>query len=416
MLLLLPLALLLALCRPASAQQWYHPGPIFFCNGDGGFWFNAEALYMSHNQDAHSIPVIDGPEGFRLGDDNLDWQPGTRMTAGIFEEDYELSGSYLFLSPFSSARGGLLTHALDFDGPLAYFSAIPAARTAVDPTDNPNFITPGTTFSVLNTAANTSGETDALEFLRPGVRFEAEYITEFSDVEVNYAQRELLGRPWRFGLGFRHSRVQENAFAAFSGTFGTVASNGGVPFNNGLSAGSLTGSGLVLLSNAVTNTGFSDAVAAPPAAADQLLLTSGTVTSNQLYGAQVLAEAFLLQTESLSLSFFVKPGVFVNLAKGTITEIYADTLNDKSAYGRLLYDRETSYSFLGNIGATMRYYVWDHVSVSAGYEMFYVTGLALASDQLVAITTPVTGAATLSLRTDNAILIHGGRIGLEIAF
>lgn len=401
--------------NPARGGEGFDSGPAH-CYRHWGFWFTAEALYMSHSQAAHSLPVITGPEAFRLGDDSLDWQPGTRLTAGVFEDDYELSGSYLFLSPWSAGRSGLLTGALDFDGPLAYFAADPAARTSVDPSSNPNFITPGTMFSTLNTAANASGETDALEFLRPGARFESEYVTEFSDVEVNFSQREQLGRPWRFGLGFRHARVQENGFAAFSGTFGTVAAQGGAPFNNGLSDGALSGSGLDLISAAATNNGFSDAILNPPTAADQLLLTSGTVTTNQLYGAQVQAEAFLLQTEDVSLSFFAKPGIFVNLAKGTISELYADTLNDRSAYARVLYDRETTYSFLGNVGATLRYFVWDNVAVSAGYEMFYVTGLALASDQLVAITTPVTGAARLSLRTDNAVLIHGGRIGLEIAF
>lgn len=121
------LCLLLATFSRAHGSDWYDTGPIF-CGNEWGFWFTAEALYMSHSQAAHSIPVISGPEGFRLGDDNLDWQPGTRVTAGVFEDDYELTGSYLFLSPFSSGRSGMLNRGLDFDGPMAYFSAIPGRR------------------------------------------------------------------------------------------------------------------------------------------------------------------------------------------------------------------------------------------------------------------------------------------------
>lgn len=410
---------LCAVCAPAAeiaAQEVLEP-PIAAGYRNWGFWFTSEALYMSHSQFARSVPVIDGPEAFRLGDADFGWQPGTRMTAGYFEGDYEVSGSYLYLSPWSTGRSGALLHGLDFDGPLTYLLADPAARTTVDAAGNPNFLAAFTMFSTLNTAANASGETDALEFLRQGARFDSEYTTNFSDVEINFSQREQFGRDWRFGIGFRHTRVQESAFAGIAGTFGTILSNGvGVPFNNGLSDGAITGAGLDLVSAAGTNNGFSDVIAAPPTAADQLLLTSDTVTTNQLYGVQVSTEAYLYQSENVSLSFFAKPGIYINRAKGTVSELYADTLNDRSTYVRSLYDRETSFSFVGQVGTTCRFYLLENVCLSAGYEMFYVTGLALASDQLAQISTPVTGAASLSLRTDNAVFIHGGRLGLEIAF
>ena len=389
-----------------------------------GLWFAADAVYFNRENSAHSIPVIEGPEKFRLGDNDFGWKPGTRLSIGAVNDDYEFVVSYLNINSWNSGQSGLLTHGLDFDGPVAYGSAALGQQAIVDIGSMPNFLTSSTLFAPINTAANASGETDALEFLQAGARFDTRYTSNFQDLEVNYSQRQQPGRWLRFGLGYRHAQLRETGFASLAGTFGSADLDGvGSPTNAGLSDGSLTGSGLTLTSASATNNGFSDAIAAavgPPAVAaspaDQLLFTSSTLTNNRLDGIQAIADLSLFQSDYLDLSAFAKAGVYHNLASGAIKERYADTLNDKSTYARNFMADRHALSFLGHSGATARLYVRHNIRLTAGYEVLFLTGLALAPDQLRDVSSPVTGAAFLNLQTDGTMFIHGGRVGLEITF
>ena len=56
----------------------------------------------------------------------------------------------------------------------------------------------------------------------------------------------------------------------------------------------------------------------------------------------------------------------------------------------------------------------QNVRLFSSYEVLFLSGLALAPDQLRGISTTVTPAASLDLRTQGSAFMHGGRIGLEI--
>jgi hypothetical protein len=376
-------------------------------NLDWQWRFGAEAVYMRRNNRAEGVPVIDGPERMRLSDFDFDDSYGTRLSLGIMEDDYELEITFLTLRNWNELRNGVLTNGLDFDGPAAYGAAAAAAQTAVDPGANPNFVTPATFFAPLNSAANAGGETDALDFLAPGATSQLTYTSDYQDLEVNYKQRSQPGRWLRWGLGFRNAKVRENGFAAFSGTFGSVDADGvGVPATAGLPSGKLTGAGLTFASG--TDDGF--------IAGDNLLISSRTQIENRLYGPQVLAEMLWIESDHFDLGGFGKAGVYYNDARGSIVDQYSATGSNTSTYTRTLNDKQSNVAFLGHAGVTGRIYLRRNLRLTGGYEAIYLSGIALAPDQLQYVSTSTVGAASLSMRTDSSVFIHGGRVGLEILF
>lgn len=390
---------------PTSRAEYVNGESTDDRNLDWQWRFSADAVYMTRNNRSNDIPIIAGPETFRFADFDFDSEYGTRLSLGIMEDDYELEITFLSLGDWNDSRSGVLSNGLDFDGPVAYGAAAAGARTAVDPGLDPNFLTSGTYFSTLNSAAGAAAETDALDFLQPGATFEAKYTSDFQDIEANYKQRSQPGRWVRYGLGFRNVKVRENGFAALSGTFNSVDADGvGAPGTAGLPSAALTGAGLTF------GTGVNDGFIA----ADTLLFSSRTLTENRLNGMQAIAEFQFLESDYFDLGGFGKAGVYYNSASGSISKQYVGSGSNSSTYTRSLIDEKSAVSFLGHAGVTGRLHLRRNVSIVAGYEAVYLAGLALAPDQVQTSTTPVVGAASLDLRTDGTMFIHGGRLGLEI--
>lgn len=391
---------------PTSRAEYVSNDPADGWNLDWQWRFSADAVYMRRNNRSNDIPVISGPETFRFSDFDFHYEYGTRLSLGVMEDDYEFEVTFLTMNNWIESQSGVLAHGLDFDGPAAYGAAAAGAQAAVDPGLDPNFLTSGTYFSPLNSAANAATETDALDFLQPGATFQAKYTSDFQDIEANYKQRNQPGRWLRLGLGFRNVKVRENGFAALSGTFNSVDADGvGAPGTAGLPSAALTGAGLTFVTGG-TNDGF--------IAADTLLFSSRTLTENRLNGVQVIADMKWLESDHFDLGGFGKAGVYYNDASGSIAEQYAGSGSNSSTYTRTLSDQKGAAAFLGHAGVTGRVYLRRNISVVAGYEAIYLAGLALAPDQVQASDTPVVGAASLNLRTDGTMFIHGGRLGLEI--
>jgi hypothetical protein len=377
-------------------------------NLDWQWRFQAEALYLRRDNKSGNIPVIDGPETFRFGQFDFDYQYGTRLSLSLMEDDYEFEVTFLSMEDWSDQTAGTLIHALDFDGPAAFGAAALGSRLAVDPGNNPNFLTSGTYFAPLSSASNAATETDALDFMAPGAGFQARYTADFQDIEANYKQRAQPGRFLRWGLGFRNVKVRENGFAALSGTFGSVDADGiGVPGTAGLPSAPLTGAGLTFVTGG-TDDGYS--------AGDNLLLSSRSRTENRLNGVQVIVDLQWLESDHFNLSSFGKVGVFHNEVTGSIDEQYNGTIGNTSSYSRSVSDSTSAVAFVGHTGLTGRVCLCRNVRLTAGYEAVYLAGLALAPDQVGAISTPVTGTSSLDLRTNGTIFLHGGSVGLEILF
>lgn len=383
-------------------------------NQDWQWRFQGDALYMTRNNRWSDIPVTSGPESFRPSNLDFDYKSGSRLSLGIMQDDFEMDFVFTTLNDWNASQSGVLTNGLDFDGPVAFGDAgvTNAARAAVGAT--PNFLTSSTYFAPINTAALSSAEANELEFLKPGARFSQQYSAGYQDFEVNYKRRNQPGRFARFGFGYRNVQFSETGLTALSGTFDTVDNDGTNPgaANNGLAHGSLVSGGLTGPTLAGQQVGFSDSTATLPA--DELLFTTNVRSKNQLNGAQVTADFLLLESDYFELGAFGKAGVFHNYASGKITENYTDTLNDNVNYTRTLSSSRQVASFLGQAGLTGRLFVRQNVRLFGSYEVLYLSGVALAPDQVEGITTTVTPAAALDLRTQGSVFIHGGRVGLEI--
>ncbi len=389
-------------------------------NQDWQWRFQADALYLKRDRQWHDIPVISGPESFRPSNLDFDYKSGTRLSLGIMHEDFEMDFVFTTINDWTASQSGILSNAVDFDGPVAFGGAVPAAQSNVDPglPPNPNFITSGTFFAPINTAALTAAEANELEFLKPGAKFSQVYNSNYQDFEVNYKRRAQPGRFARFGFGYRNVQFGESGLTALSGTFDTVDSATGaeVAANNGLSNGSLVSGGLTAPTLPQNAVGFSEnSTVVPAIPPDELLFTTTLRAANQLNGVQATSDFLLFESDYFELGAFGKAGVFHNFASGSITERYSDTLNDPNAvYTRILNSKKEVASFMGQAGLTGRIFLRENVRLFGSYEALYLSGLALAPDQLRGITTTVTPAAVLDLRTQGSVFIHGGRIGVEI--
>ncbi len=386
-------------------------------NLDWQWRFQADALYLKRNRDWRDIPVITGPESFRPSNLDFDYKAGTRLSLGIMQDDFEMDFVFSALNDWTASQSGVLTHAVDFDGPVAY-DAAPLAQPIVNGPDLPNFITSGTYFAPINTATLTGAEANELEFLRPGARFSQSFNSNYQDFEVNYKRRAQPGRFARFGFGYRNVQFGESGLTALSGTFDTVDSATGLEAadNNGLSNGALVSGGLTAPTPALLGVGFNEnSTIVPAIPPDELLFTTQLRANNQLNGVHLTSDFLFFESEYFELGGFGKAGVFHNFASGSITERYSDTLNDpNSVYTRTLSSKKEVASFLGQAGLTGRLFLRENVRLFGSYEALYLSGLALAPDQMRGISTSVTPAASLDLRTQGSVFIHGGRIGVEI--
>ena len=385
------------------------------------FRVQADALYFTRNNRSRDNEIISGPEAFRFNNLDFNYQSGTRLSVGYLEDDYEFDGSYTSLGSWNAGQNGTLLHGLNFDGPTAYGAASGAAKSAVDIGSDPNFLTSHTYFSPMNAAALSSAEAGELEYLQAGAQFSSHYTSDLRDIEANFKRRPQPGRWVRFGVGYRNFQFNEVGQTTLTGTFGAVNSDVvGVPddtgtSNQGLSNASLTGVGLI--AGTTTANGFSDgSTSAPVTAPDVLLFSTNSNVVNQLNGIQATADFQFLESDYWQLGGFAKAGVYRNAARGMITESYTDIQNDKNSYTRQLGASNNGAAFGGHLGLTSRVMLWKNVRVFSAYEVIFLSGLALAPDQVRAVSNEPTAGASLNLQTHGNVIMHGGRLGLEILF
>ena len=387
------------------------------------FRFQADWVYFTRQNRSQSIPLFNGSESVNQRDATFNYQSGYRLNLGFMNEDYELEGSYMKLDGPSSSLNGTLTNSVVFDGAGGFAAASPAAQATIGAT--PNFLESNTLFAPMNASANhasavpADNETNELEFLDSGATYKSHYSSSLQDFDVNLKGRRQSGRLLRFGFGYRNIQFNEGGSAAMRGSFNTVDSDGNeAPGfndpNDGLSNAALTGvpgAGLTLGSGAGGL--FENAL---PTAADQLLFTSASSTTNQLNGVQATLDATFLESEYFSIGGYAKAGVFHNRANGSITETYQSLNNGLSKYSRSFSSTQDRVAFAGNLGINATVNFRDNMRLFGGYELMYLSGVALAPDQSNGIQTNLANVTSLGLQSHGQALYHGARIGFEILF
>jgi hypothetical protein len=136
--------------------------------------------------------------------------------------------------------------------------------------------------------------------------------------------------------------------------------------------------------------------------------THSVAVNNTLFGGQVGLDAMLWEVgPNWSLTGVAKAGVYGNDADAlTTTAGIIGPLPLIAATGG-------QASFVGEVGLNARYRWTDRLTLIGGYNVLWITGVALAPEQL-ATTNITTGLAAVN--SDGSLFYHGANLGLEYAW
>ena len=145
----------------------------------------------------------------------------------------------------------------------------------------------------------------------------------------------------------------------------------------------------------------------PLPAADEGLFA--VETGNNMAGVQAGLDLFnnVGASGRLSLVWKTKFGLYANFADGDVLLINAGAVELDNE------DCNFQLAFLGELGFSARFQVSPCLFVRAGYEIWYVAGLAQSHGQTVSPLTPGTGS---NLDSDNDSWYHAGTVGAELVW
>ncbi len=125
-------------------------------------------------------------------------------------------------------------------------------------------------------------------------------------------------------------------------------------------------------------------------------------TTNNLFGGQLGAEASIWSCGRLRVDGYGKAGLYLNSA----TTDY----NLPAVFN--FHGQQDHLAFVGDISLTATYCVTNHVALRGGYQVLWVEGVALASDQFVA----PSSAPRATVDATGGVFYHGFIAGLEISW
>ena len=375
--------------------------------------FETSFLFWTRDNDIDgAMPIVAGPDATSFSTFDHNYETGIRFQAALMgQEGYGVGFSWTSIGSWDNRRAGQLANGVSFDtgvnfgNPWAgdnainantYFSPIFQAATFTDPGGAPNELDEFEGFG-----PNTAFPGDA------NPTFDMVYSSQLKDLEFN-----LLGtnetRKVTFGMGYRRVSLNEFAQVRLRGTF--RAANVLVANNNGLSHEALTdpnGGALTHLSGAAD--GYDDETTAM--GPDVLQFLNRTQTNNTLNGVNAMANLQIVDADYVYIDGFLKAGVYHNHVRGSISEIYSPLLNDDSIYGRTMTDSKHSVAFVGNIGLNAVVRLTTYLNFIAGYEVMFLSGVALAPEQQAAVI-----GNNYRINADGSTVVHGGKLGLELTY
>jgi hypothetical protein len=131
----------------------------------------------------------------------------------------------------------------------------------------------------------------------------------------------------------------------------------------------------------------------------------GWNVDNHLYGGQAGAEVLLLDRGGpFQLTSWFKGGIFGNDADNDFT------LNQSVGPDLAFKTEKGDVTFLGDIAFLGRYRLNDNISLNSGYQLLWLDGVALASEQIFA-TNVVSGGG---IDTDGFVFYHGALLSMDI--
>jgi hypothetical protein len=129
-------------------------------------------------------------------------------------------------------------------------------------------------------------------------------------------------------------------------------------------------------------------------------------SQNHLYGAQIGLDVHPLdRTRALQIDVLTKVGIYGNAAAQS--NKYADPVFAFAASAA-----GSQVSFLGEIGVNASYQLTPHIAVRGGYQVMWLTGMALAPDQISA----TDFAGQTAVNSSGTLFCHGAHAGLEVTW
>ncbi|MBX3444411.1 MAG: hypothetical protein KF774_18575 [Planctomyces sp.] len=364
--------------------------------------FEADYLYMRQSgRDSGSL--ITGPGGLSTGDVNFGYESGFRFALSAGTDDWEIETMFSRVDGWSDSTQRTLGLPLLFDDAPFAGNRLGFVNSLGVAASNPN--------------ANGQDETLESERLQALATAGLRATSKFQDFELNLNTNR--NRNWyRFGVGWRNLRLNENASLFATGTFDAIDTADGAVFgdptnrpNDGLSDAALAAAGYSLLSGA--GNGF-DAADVPGLGPDTLTLYYGGKADNELNGIQATFAARLVPLEWMSVEGIAKMGVFHNSVRARAAEYLIGSGNDDSIYGVDYSDSKGKGAFAGSLGIQMTLPVTDYINIINAYEATYVNGVALGPNQIRGMSTDIFGDRRFSAQANSSLVLHGGRLGIEV--
>ena len=128
-------------------------------------------------------------------------------------------------------------------------------------------------------------------------------------------------------------------------------------------------------------------------------------TNNHLYGLQLGGDVVLYHGNRFNVASWIKGGIYANVADQS-TSITGGPVFVNGA-------RETSPAFVGETGLMADFALTQSISLIGGYQLMWVSGVALASDQIPNMGPVLGGLVPTGLDQSDAFY-HGAIFGVDI--
>jgi hypothetical protein len=140
------------------------------------------------------------------------------------------------------------------------------------------------------------------------------------------------------------------------------------------------------------------------ACSDSVLLSSRT--TNALFGFQIGADVRMIDRGPFKINALCKAGVYGN-------SINQRCSVDSPSLGANLSENASHLAFLGELGLVATYEFGPHLSARVFYQAVWLSGVALAPEQLAGTNFD---AGTLAIDPNGSVFYHGGGVGFEWKF
>lgn len=392
----------------------YSGSPTIITSGENRtYWYSSAEWLFTTRTHAFDTPVqiTQGPDALSCRSVPITYKSGYRLRLGISACDgWGIEGVFSDLGNWSNTRTDVLTTGLAFDNGIV----------AGNPWAGRNFLTDSTFFSPVNFASTVGlivDENSEFEGFGPNTAFAdapptftLAHQSNFWTAEMNFLNHEWNGRV-QYGFGYLHAQLIENALASITGTLRAADSGVGVP-NAGLSDFALTsglGGGLNLISGAAD--GWDDETN-PALGPDRVTFSHTASVQNYMNGGQGVLKIIAVDGPRLTIDVTGKGGIYHNRVRAVVQERYSGIgALDNSVYGRDFTSTNDVVSFLGLAGMGGGYKVTPNFLVTAGYDVWFISGVAMASEQIRGIR-----GNTFQAVTDGSFVAHGLKLGAELRY